>query len=126
MYLYIRKENVMISYALPTEVPRRKKTGFTAVDLALVSTRMNASLITLIDRYPKEGSAINEQSEMLVLVLEGSVSFNSEDEEVLLPQGATIIVEAGRKYFWVPKPDVRLYVVSTPPWNAGQHRQVKS
>lgn len=114
----------MIHYAHPREEVDRKRQGFAAIDIPLPSSRMNASEITLTERYPEIGFSLNEESEMFVRVVSGAVVFQCGDDSVFLPSGSTVLVERNTRYFWSPQEHVTLYVVSSPPWTPEQHRNV--
>lgn len=114
----------MIHYELPSESPNRERSGFSAVDIMLPTSAVNAAEISLTSRYPERGYSLNTKSEMIVRVLEGDVEFESEGESVALPAGSTVLVQRGRPYCWKPKNFVKLFVFSTPPWTPEQYKNI--
>lgn len=117
----------MIHVHIPNNDNTKKKGGisFSAIDFDFPSTGMNVSEITLNSRYPETGFALNKKSEMIVRVLEGSVLFHCEGEEVEISACATVLVETNKKYFWEPRDSVTLYIVSNPPWTKEQAENVE-
>ena len=85
----------------------------------------NLAQIPLTTRYPAEGFALNTLAEMTVYILEGTVLFHQEGEEVTLTKGDVVLVETNKKYFWEPKPQVTLLIFSTPPWTPEQSEVIK-
>jgi mannose-6-phosphate isomerase-like protein (cupin superfamily) len=124
MFDKLSRRKSMIHYSLPSKDSDRNRQDFSAVDLPLPSAAMNAAEITLTGRYPETGFALNKKSEMIVRILEGSTIFHSEGEEIELPEGATVLVQTGKKYCWIPKGSVTLYAVSSPPWTPEQHESL--
>lgn len=114
----------MIHYSPPNKDEDRNREGFSAIDISLPTNAMNVAEITLTSRYPEMGFALNQQSEMFVRILKGCTTFHCEGEEVELPEGSTVLVQTGKKYCWIPRESVTLYVVSSPPWTQEQHRSV--
>ena len=114
----------MIHHSLPNQDSDRERQGFSATDISLPTTAANVAEISLTSRYPESGFALNKQSEMIVRILDGSTIFHCEGEEVLLPQGTTVLVQTNKRYCWIPQGSVRLYVVSTPPWTSEQHESL--
>jgi mannose-6-phosphate isomerase class I len=113
----------MINYHIPNHDGKNyesNNTGFSALDYNLPIDELNISEIHLSKRYPTEGFVLNAKSRMIVRILEGGVTFTSEDESVFLPKGSVVLVDTNKKYAWEPKPEVSLYIVSTPPWTAEQ------
>ena len=100
--------------------------GFSAIDINLPTTTANAAEITLTERYPENGFALNTRSEMIVRILEGGVVFICDGSEKILQEGSVIIVPINKPYCWMPQEYVKLYTVSTPPWTAEQHRNVNT
>lgn len=115
----------MIHVHIPNNDNAKGDSSFSAIDFDFPSTGMNVSEITLNSRYPETGFALNKKSEMIVRVLEGSVLFCCEVEEVELSVGATVLVETNKKYFWEPRDSVTLYIVSNPPWTKEQAENVE-
>ncbi len=114
----------MIHYQIPSVESTRELQGFSAFDISLPATDMNIAEICLTNRYPERGTAINKQSEMIVRVLKGEVTFHCEGEEVLLPQDSTVLVQINKPYYWIPQGFVKILVVSSPPWTPEQHENV--
>jgi len=85
----------------------------------------NLAQIPLATRYPVEGFAFNTLAEMTVYILEGTVLFHQEGEEVALTKDDVVLVETNKKYFWEPKPQTTLLIFSTPPWTPEQSKTVK-
>ena len=114
----------MIHYSHQNKDTDREREGFSAIDISLPTEAMNVAEITLTGRYPETGFALNRESEMIVRILKGSVTFCCEGEEVELPEGSTVLVQTGKKYYWLPTEAVTLYVVSSPPWTPAQHQSI--
>ena len=114
----------MIHYVLPKDKADREKPGFAAVDIPLPTRAFDMAEIRLTGRYPESGLVLNEQCDMVVRVLTGSVTFHREGEGILLSEGATVFVDKGRSYHWKPHVRVQLLVVSTPPWTPEQHKRI--
>lgn len=114
----------MIYYSHPNKDTDRERKGFSAIDISLPTEAMNVAEIILTGRYPETGFALNRESEMIVRILKGSVTFRCEGEEVELPEGSTVLVQTGRKYCWIPQESVTLYAVSSPPWTPEQHQSI--
>jgi mannose-6-phosphate isomerase-like protein (cupin superfamily) len=85
----------------------------------------NVASIPLTTRYPAEGFALNNVAEMTVYILEGTVLFHQEGDEVTLAKGDAVLVETNKKYFWEPKPQTTLLIFSTPPWTPEQSKTIK-
>lgn len=109
----------MIHYSLPLK--QRSVTGFTVRDIEIPTSTANVVEVTMTERYPKEGFAVNTESEMIVLILEGSVTIPGESKKLRLPEGSTVFVPKNTPYYWDPI-FVKLYIVSTPPWTPQQQR----
>lgn len=114
----------MIYHSLPNQDNDRERQGFSVVDISLPTATANVAEISLTSRYPESGFVLNKQSEMIVRILDGSTIFHYDNEEVLLPQGSTVLVQTNKAYCWIPQGTVRLYVVSTPPWTPEQQESI--
>lgn len=114
----------MLHYELPSDVPSREREGFSAHDVYLPAHNGNLAEIRLTSRYPESGFARNTKSEMIVRVLEGSVTFVCEGERVELPTGSTVLVERYRTYHWEPTDSALLLVFSSPAWSKEQHEHI--
>ena len=114
----------MLYYVHADEGDVRESDGFRAREIKLPTKSSNLAEITLDKRYPKQGRALNEDVEMTVYVLEGSVRFSSEGGTKEFGVGSTIFVRKKQRYFWEPVGEVRFLAYSTPPWTPEQHKEV--
>ena len=96
----------------------------TVKDFPLDSTKSNISEIKLTSRYPEEGHVLNTVSEMTVYILDGSVSFNTENESIILNKGSVLLVKINQPYFWQPLDEVTLLIFSAPAWTPEQQRHL--
>jgi mannose-6-phosphate isomerase-like protein (cupin superfamily) len=99
---------------------KNKNSRFLAIDFILPIEELNVAEIKLSERYPVWGFARNAKSKMIVRVIKGEVLFVCENESTLLPKDSVVLVETNKAYAWEPKPDVTLYIVSTPAWTPEQ------
>jgi mannose-6-phosphate isomerase-like protein (cupin superfamily) len=93
-------------------------------DFPIDSDKSNVSKIVLRSRYPENGHAINTESEMIVYILNGSTELTQETTTVLHAQNDVVLVKSNTPYFWQPKGEVTLLIVSTPPWTPEQQKIV--
>ena len=110
----------MLYYSLPHQSDARSKSGFSAVDIPLPVEGFNVAEITLTGPYPEKGHAMNTVSDMAIRILAGETLFECEGERVTLPTGSTVLVQANKRYRWIPADSVTLYVVSSSPWSPEQ------
>ena len=93
----------MLYYVHADEGDVRESDGFRAREIKLPTKSSNLAEITLDKRYPKQGRALNEDVEMTVYVLEGSVRFSRWHEGVrrrindLRPEEAAILLGTCRR-----------------------------
>ena len=96
-------------------------TGFTAHDMAFPIATINVTEISLTKRYPETGWALNKVSDMVVKILEGRVVlYLKAEDKIILSKGDTVHVPKNTPYCWQPRVSVKMFVVSTPPWNEEQ------
>jgi mannose-6-phosphate isomerase-like protein (cupin superfamily) len=112
---------IMIRYSLPSD--KNSESTFSVREIEVPTTTSNVAEVTMSERYPKSGFAVNTESEMIVLIMEGSVTIPVEDKKVSVRSGTTIFVPKNTPYFWNPT-NAKLYIVSTPPWTPEQQQLI--
>lgn len=93
-------------------------------DFPIDSSKSNISKIVLDDRYPESGYALNTESEMIVYIIDGSTELTQGSTTALHTQNDIVLVKSNVAYFWQPKGEVILLIVSTPPWTPEQQKIV--
>lgn len=111
----------MIHYSLPSD--KNLESAFSVTEIEIPTTSANVAEVTMSERYPKSGFAVNTESEMIVLITEGSVTIPVGDKKVSVRSGTTVFVPKNTPYFWNPT-KAKLYIVSTPPWTPEQQQLI--
>jgi mannose-6-phosphate isomerase-like protein (cupin superfamily) len=80
--------------------------------------------ITIHGRYPEQGFAMNEKSDMVARIFSGKGKLVTKDKETTLRDGDVIFVGHGEAYFFTGQ-NIKLFMVCTPAWNLAQYREVE-
>ena len=87
-----------------------------------IDAPMNAAVSRIEGRYPDAHFALNEKCHELAYILDGEGFIETPEGRRLLRAGDLVMINPGDLYAW--EGSMTLYMVCTPPWDAGQHKNV--
>lgn len=93
------------------------------LEYSFLNKKIDLGIATITGRFPDRGYALNEISEELVYVLEGTGTIYFEDKEVRFNKGDAILIEPNDKYYYETEYCV-LSLSCTPAWSPNQHKVI--
>lgn len=96
----------------------------TAIEYPLGDKDINAVVIKINGRYPKQGRTVNEKCKELAYVIGGIGQLTVEGQTVELKKGAVVLIMPCERFFWEGQ-DLEIFMPCTPAWYPEQHKEVE-
>lgn len=94
-----------------------------ATEYPMADKDIDGAVVEITGRYPGKGRVVNSACKELAYIINGFGKIVVDGEEINLNEGDCILIEPGEKFFW--QGDLKLFISSTPAWNAEQSKEVE-